>query len=92
MTRDVDPASLSIKPEVEAWSVNENLAHLRACADVWTHSIYAMLAEKEPLAMKLLAEYHNLPMPNLGLNNDEIQNVLGYIDEESHRKGYHQSR
>jgi len=35
-------------PSLKDWSVVEILAHLRACADVWTYSIYAMLTEKQP--------------------------------------------
>jgi len=54
----------------------------------WMAEPDKMLAEKDPLAIKLLAEYNNLPMPNLGLNNEEIQDLLVYIDEESHRMGY----
>jgi hypothetical protein len=41
-------APLQFKADKTSWSVNEILAHLRACADLWTHSIYAMLAENEP--------------------------------------------
>jgi hypothetical protein len=40
---------LQYKADAKSWSVNEILAHLRSCADLWTHSIYAMLAEKEPV-------------------------------------------
>ena len=40
---------LRFKPEDESWSVNDILAHLRSCTDLWTHSIYAMLAENEPV-------------------------------------------
>ena len=43
-----DEARLQFKADKTSWSVNEILAHLRACADLWTHSIYAMLAENEP--------------------------------------------
>ena len=43
-----DEARLKFKADKTAWSVNEILAHLRSCADLWTHSIYAMLAENEP--------------------------------------------
>lgn len=35
-------------PGKKDWSVVEILAHLRACADVWSYSIYAMLAENQP--------------------------------------------
>ena len=55
----------------------------------WMKEPDKMLAEKDALAMAMLAEYNNLPMPNLGLNSVEIQDVLTYIDEESHRMGFH---
>ncbi len=35
--------------------------------------------------MALLAQYNNLPMPNLRLNDVEIQALLDYIEEESRR-------
>jgi len=41
-------AQLQSKAGNQSWSVNEILAHLRSCADLWTYSIYAMLAENEP--------------------------------------------
>ena len=44
-----------------------------------------MVAEKDPLALELLALYDNVLMPNLRLNDVEIQAVLGYIEEESIR-------
>jgi len=40
--------ALKTAPDEKSWSGTEILAHLRACADVWTHSIYAMLAEDTP--------------------------------------------
>jgi uncharacterized damage-inducible protein DinB len=46
--QDQDESRLRSKADKSSWSVNEILAHLRACADLWTHSIYAMLAENEP--------------------------------------------
>ena len=48
MTKEMDDAFLQGKRDKQAWSVNEILAHIRSCADLWTHSIYAMLAENEP--------------------------------------------
>src|SRR5690349_8372559 len=42
-------ADLQFKADQKAWSVNDILAHLRSCADLWTHSIYAMLAENKPV-------------------------------------------
>jgi hypothetical protein len=44
----VEEVRLLLQAGEKSWSVNEILAHLRSCADLWTYSIYAMLAEKEP--------------------------------------------
>ncbi len=48
ITKGVAESLLHSGSGKNSWSVNDILAHLRACADVWTHSIYAMLAEREP--------------------------------------------
>jgi len=48
LTKSVDAALLQAKPDKKSWSASDILAHLRSCADIWTHSIYAMLAENEP--------------------------------------------
>ena len=47
--KDLDEDRLQFRADASAWSANDILAHLRSCADMWTHSIYAMLAEKEPV-------------------------------------------
>ena len=44
----LDEDELHSRPDQKTWSIADNLAHLRACADVWTFSIYAMLAENNP--------------------------------------------
>lgn len=51
----------------------------------WLAEPDKMLAEKDPLAIALLAEWNNVPMPNLRLNEVEIEALLTYIAEESHR-------
>lgn len=48
LSKSVDVVSLQTKSDSKSWSANDVLAHLRSCADLWTHSIYAMLAEKQP--------------------------------------------
>ena len=35
LTAGIDSALLQTRPEPDAWSLNEVLAHFRACADVW---------------------------------------------------------
>jgi hypothetical protein len=44
-----DESRLYAKVDVKSWSLSDILAHLRSCSDLWTHSIYAMLAENEPV-------------------------------------------
>jgi len=48
LVKGLDESRLQYRADAKSWSINDILAHLRACADLWTHSIYAMLAEKEP--------------------------------------------
>lgn len=49
LTKGMEDSALQVKPDKGSWSLNDILAHLRSCADLWTHSMYAMLAEKEPV-------------------------------------------
>lgn len=39
---------LTHKPDKKTWSLNDNLAHIRACADVWGETIEQMLNREEP--------------------------------------------
>src|SRR5262245_56325626 len=48
LTSGLDYARLQAKSDQDAWSPNDILAHLRACADVWGKSIVAMLAHDHP--------------------------------------------
>jgi hypothetical protein len=48
-SKDRDEERIRSKSDGKSWSANDILAHLRSCADLWTHSIYAMLAENEPV-------------------------------------------
>ena len=47
-TAEFDDLQLHFKADSKSWSASDLLAHLRSCSDLWTHSIYAMLAENEP--------------------------------------------
>ncbi len=55
----------------------------------WLKEPDKMLAEKDPTVMAMLAEYNNVPMPNLRLSDVDIQNLLSYMEEESHRREHH---
>lgn len=47
-TEGLDGDQLQRRPDAKTWSANDNLAHLRACADVWGETIAAMMREDEP--------------------------------------------
>ena len=51
----------------------------------WLAEPDKMLAENDPLAISLLAAYNNVPMPNLRLNQLEIDALLDYLEEERAR-------
>lgn len=38
-----------------------------------------MLAEKDPLAVELLSQYNNVPMPNLGLSESQVADLIAYM-------------
>ena len=42
-----------------------------------------MLAEKDPIAIALLAKYKNITMPNLHLSDGEIATVLAYLEAQN---------
>lgn len=44
-----------------------------------------MVAEKDPLALALLAEHDNVLMPNFRLSEVDIRLLLGFMEEESRR-------
>lgn len=45
LTTGLTPVQAQTRPEPEEWSVNEILAHLRSCADVWGNCIRTILAQ-----------------------------------------------
>lgn len=47
-SQGVSTSKLHARHDEEAWSVNDILAHLRSCADVWGKSIGAMIAQNHP--------------------------------------------
>ena len=49
----------------------------------WMAAPDTMLQQKDPIAMDLLARYNNVPMPNLQLNQVEIDALLEHFEETS---------
>ncbi|MEP7291849.1 MAG: DinB family protein [Chloroflexota bacterium] len=48
LTSGIDESRLRAAPQPKEWSMVEILAHLRASADLWSYSIYAMLTLDSP--------------------------------------------
>jgi hypothetical protein len=47
-THSLQTSRLYLRSDEEPWSINDILAHLRACSDVWGNSIMAMLTQDNP--------------------------------------------
>ncbi len=45
----------------------------------WLQAPDKMIAQKDPIAMQLLKQYNNLPMPNLRLNKQEALELIEYM-------------
>ncbi len=57
----------------------------RAWLARWLAEPEKMLAEKDPIIMKLYAEYKNVPMPNMRLSEVEVDALIDYMNAESRR-------
>jgi protein SCO1/2 len=51
----------------------------------WLAEPEKMLAEKDPIIMGLYNKFNQVPMPNMRLNNIEVDALIDYIDIESTR-------
>ena len=49
----------------------------------WIKEPDAMIVERDPIAIDLLARYNNILMPNLRLSDDDANQVIDFIDKES---------
>lgn len=45
----------------------------------WIAEPDVMLAEGDPIAMELLAEHNNVPMPNMQLTDEEVDSLIAYL-------------
>lgn len=57
----------------------------------WVRAPDRMLRKKDPLAMSLVAQYNFLPMPNMRLTQQEVMDIIVYIQNESHWVGNSQA-
>jgi len=79
-------------------TVSEILAHLRACSDVWTFSIYAMLTEENPIFPEInerkwakVTAYARLPLAlslqAFSFQRQELLRVLRPLPLEGWQRG-----
>ncbi|MFP3942114.1 MAG: hypothetical protein ACLF0P_17605, partial [Thermoanaerobaculia bacterium] len=55
----------------------------------WLKEPDVMIEEEDPLAMALYEEYDRVPMPNLRLTDEDVENVLAFIEERSAEIRHH---
>ncbi|MCU0685090.1 MAG: SCO family protein [Polyangiaceae bacterium] len=58
----------------------------RAWLERWIMQPDKMLAEHDPIATRLLAQFNNIVMPNMRLTKSDVDSVLTYIDDETRRQ------
>ncbi len=46
----------------------------------WIKEPDVLLAAGDPLAVQMLEEYNNLPMPNMGLSDDDVTAVMAFLE------------
>lgn len=49
----------------------------------WIKAPSAMIAKKDPTAIKLLQQFHNVQMPDLGLSSSDVDNILAFLGSPS---------
>ena len=52
----------------------------REWLEQWIAAPDAMIAKKDPVAVGLLHEFHDVPMPNLELSSSDVTAILAYLD------------
>jgi cytochrome oxidase Cu insertion factor (SCO1/SenC/PrrC family) len=52
----------------------------------WIREPDRMIAERDPVAIGMMARYRNLPMPNLSLGEPEIADIIAYMRGEDARR------
>jgi len=68
-----------VGPDLEGVSDRRDPAWLSR----WIAEPDAMLAEGDPVAVDMLAEFNNIPMPNLGLSDAEVASLVAYLGTRS---------
>jgi hypothetical protein len=88
VTTGLTPTHLRNRPEPDAWSLTDIMAHLRACADVWGACIATMLAEDHPTIRAInprgwieQTDYRDLEFaPSFAAFTDQRNNLLAKLE------------
>lgn len=81
LTNAIENAQLSAKADLESWSANEILAHLRVCAEVWGKSINAMITQDHPTLRYVSPRTW---MKKKNYHNEEFQRSLHAFTQQRH--------
>jgi protein SCO1/2 len=73
------PGGGSVGPELRGVVALRGEAWIRR----WVKEPDAMLREKDPVALALLARHGNVPMPNVGLSDAEVDAVVAFLKASS---------
>ena len=52
----------------------------------WIREPDKMLAEEDPIAVELFERFDKIPMPNLRLDENAAQSIMGFLQEETERQ------
>ena len=52
----------------------------------WIREPDRMLAEKDPIAVELFERFDKISMPNLRLDENAAQSIVGFLQEETDRQ------
>ncbi len=64
-----------IGPDLQGVSTRRDIGWLER----WIKEPDVMLAEGDPIAVAMLAQYNNIPMPNLALSDSEVADLVAYF-------------
>jgi len=74
-----DPAEGRVGPDL----LNVTRRRDRAWLTRWMMHPDQLIADRDPIAVAMLAQYRGIVMPNFRLTESDVDNVLVYVDEES---------
>jgi DinB superfamily len=88
----VQQGRLYVRTDIEPWSINDILIHLRACSDVWGETVMAMLTEdnpvqryKSPRAFMKKPKYQDqefaTALDSYALERQKLVTVLTHLDD-----------